>query len=86
MYCFHWLIKRLPWPFDRAVLRWAEQTEQNAGKKGHEADAMALLSETDAGQTHAGKPQSSVNTLYWRWAKLILANKRLELMDQTVYK
>ena len=41
---------------------WAEQTEQNAGKKGNVADAMALLSEMDAGQTHAGKPQSSGNT------------------------
>ena len=48
MCCFHWLIKRLPWPFDRAVLRWAESTEQNAGKKGSVADAMALLSKMDA--------------------------------------
>ena len=36
---------------------WAEQTEQNAGKKGRQAYAMALLLEMDASQTHAGKPQ-----------------------------
>ena len=30
-------------------------------EEGNVADAMALLLEMDAGQTHAGKPQSSDN-------------------------
>ena len=56
MCCFHWLInKKTAWP-DRSVYRQAEQTEQNAGKKGSEADAMTLLFETAAGQNPPGKP------------------------------
>ena len=31
-------------------------------EEGSVADAMALLPETDAGQTHASKPQSSGDT------------------------
>ena len=54
---FHWLIMKLPWLFDRAEFRQVEQTEQNAGrKKQSQADTMIPLPETDAGQTHAGKP------------------------------
>ena len=54
--CFHWLInKETAWP-DRSEHRWVEQTEQNAGKKGSEAVAMTLLSETAAGQNPPGKP------------------------------
>ena len=55
---FHWLIKKLPWLFDRAGFRQVEQTEQNAGrKKQSQADAMIPLPEMDTGQTHASKPQ-----------------------------
>ena len=42
-------IKRLPWPFNRAALRWAEWTKQYAGKKDRQADAMKLRPETDIG-------------------------------------
>ena len=53
--CFHWLInKETAWP-DRSEHRWVEQTEQNAGKKGSEVDAMSLLSKTAAGQNPPSK-------------------------------
>ena len=48
--CFHWLINKETAQPDRSERRWVEQTEQNAGKKGSEAVAMTLLSETDTGQ------------------------------------
>ena len=40
-------------------------------EEGSVADTLALLSETDAGQTHADKPQSSGDTDYQKWVKLI---------------
>ena len=43
----HWLIKKTAWP-DRSEHRQAGKTEQNAGKKGSELDAIALLSKMDA--------------------------------------
>ena len=59
MCCFHWLNKETPWPFDRAALRQAEQTEWNAGrKKGRVETPWISCLETDAGQNLAGKPQS----------------------------
>ena len=54
---FHWLIKKLPWPFDR--------TENQVGgvnrtecweEECSEAVAMTLLPEIAAGQNLPGKP------------------------------
>ena len=36
-------------------------------RKQSQEDAMGLLSEKDAGQTHASKPYSSGDTEYQKW-------------------
>ena len=43
-------------------MRYVKQRKWNARKKDRQADAMVLLPKTDAGKTHAGKPQSSGDT------------------------
>ena len=60
---FHWLIKKLPWLLIGQQLRQVEQTEQNAGKKESESDAMTLLSETDVGQNTPGKPHGDTQII-----------------------
>ena len=41
---------------------WGRQNRILEGRKQRQADGMVFLPETDVGQTHAGKPQSSGDT------------------------
>ena len=60
----HWSNKETSLAFDRTSAQrgGVDQTECWEKESRVKADVMALLSETDAGQTHADKPQSSGNT------------------------
>ena len=41
MCCFHWLIKKLPWPVDRADLgRQGKQKEMLGGRNQSQGDAI----------------------------------------------
>ena len=61
-------IKKLPWPFDRtAAQRGGVDRTEFWEEEGSEADTMVLLSETDVGQTHPGKPQSRGDTQIIRY-------------------
>ena len=54
---FHWLIKKLPWPFDRTGNQVGRVNRTECWEEeGNEAVAMTLLSKTDAGQNPPGKP------------------------------
>lgn len=54
---FHWLIQRLPWPFNNAENQVGRVHRTECWEEeGHESDAIALLSEMDAGEYLPGNP------------------------------
>ena len=48
VYCyFHWLIKRLPWPFDRTENQVGGVNRTECWEEGNEADAMEPATRSD---------------------------------------